>query len=62
MTSGWTRTDGVLDIEDVRDHFDEIEDPTIYSIPGLGITDDLTALRDALSSPAKERTTANERK
>jgi NAD(P)-dependent dehydrogenase (short-subunit alcohol dehydrogenase family) len=52
MTSGWARSDGVLDIDDVRDHFDEIEDPTTYSIPGLGLTDDLTALRDALSSPA----------
>jgi hypothetical protein len=62
MTSGWARTDGVLQIEDVRDHFDEIEDPTIYSIPGLGITDDLTALREALSSAVNERTPANERK
>jgi NAD(P)-dependent dehydrogenase (short-subunit alcohol dehydrogenase family) len=62
MTSGWTRTDGVLEIEDVRDHFDEIEDSTNYSIPALGITDDLTALREALSSPGKERTTENERK
>jgi NAD(P)-dependent dehydrogenase (short-subunit alcohol dehydrogenase family) len=48
MTAGWARTDG-LTIEDVRDHFDEIEDPSSFQIPAGGMTDDLAALRHALA-------------
>jgi NAD(P)-dependent dehydrogenase (short-subunit alcohol dehydrogenase family) len=33
MCQGWMRQDGPLTIEDVRDHFDEIEDTTGFMIP-----------------------------
>jgi NAD(P)-dependent dehydrogenase (short-subunit alcohol dehydrogenase family) len=47
MSDGWTRTDGVLTAEDVRDHWDQINDETQFSVPN-GIADDFKALRDAL--------------
>jgi hypothetical protein len=47
MCQGWTRTDGDLTVEDVRDHFDEIEDPT-GSIVAESIGDDFRALSRAL--------------
>jgi NAD(P)-dependent dehydrogenase (short-subunit alcohol dehydrogenase family) len=47
MTTGWTRTDGELTMEDVRDHFSEIEDPTDATVPE-SINDDFRALARAL--------------
>jgi NAD(P)-dependent dehydrogenase (short-subunit alcohol dehydrogenase family) len=47
MTDGWTRTDGALTPEDVRDHWEEINDESKYSVPN-GIADDFRALRRAL--------------
>ncbi|HEV3187348.1 MAG TPA: SDR family oxidoreductase [Acidimicrobiales bacterium] len=47
MSDGWTRTDGALTPEDVRDHWDQINDESKYSVPD-GIADDFKALRDAL--------------
>jgi NAD(P)-dependent dehydrogenase (short-subunit alcohol dehydrogenase family) len=47
MCSGWVRHDGPLTIEDVRDHFAEIEDPEGSTIPET-ITDDLRALARSL--------------
>lgn len=47
MTSGWARADGELTMEDVRDHFEEIEDPTAATIPE-SINDDFRALARAL--------------
>ncbi len=47
MTEGWTRTDGALTPEDVRDHWEEINDETKYSVPH-DLTDDFRALRRAL--------------
>jgi len=47
MCNGWTRTDGQLTIEDVRDHFQDIEDPRGASIPE-GLADDLRAVSRAL--------------
>ncbi|HEY5266212.1 MAG TPA: SDR family oxidoreductase [Acidimicrobiales bacterium] len=47
MSDGWTRTDGQLTPEDVRDHWEQINDETQYSVPN-GIADDFKALRDAL--------------
>jgi hypothetical protein len=48
MTEGWTRKDGALTVEDVRDHFEEIRDPEGYTIPS-GPSDEFTALFKALS-------------
>jgi NAD(P)-dependent dehydrogenase (short-subunit alcohol dehydrogenase family) len=47
MSDGWTRTDGTLSAEDVRDHWAEINDETRYSVP-TSIADDFRALRNAL--------------
>jgi NAD(P)-dependent dehydrogenase (short-subunit alcohol dehydrogenase family) len=47
MTDGWTRTDGALTPEDVRAHWEEINDESKYSVP-KGIADDFRALRRAL--------------
>ena len=47
MGKGWTRKDGTLTMEDVRDHFAEIDDPSDYTILDTA-TDELRILRDAL--------------
>jgi NAD(P)-dependent dehydrogenase (short-subunit alcohol dehydrogenase family) len=47
MTAGWTKRDGVLDPEDVRDHHEQIEDPT-DAVPATSMADDFRALRNAL--------------
>jgi NAD(P)-dependent dehydrogenase (short-subunit alcohol dehydrogenase family) len=47
MSDGWTRTDGTLSVEDVRDHWLEINDETRYTVP-TSIADDFRALRNAL--------------
>jgi hypothetical protein len=47
MGKGWTKKDGALTMEDVRDHFDEIDDPSDYTILDTA-TDELRILRDAL--------------
>jgi NAD(P)-dependent dehydrogenase (short-subunit alcohol dehydrogenase family) len=47
MTDGWTRTDGALTPEDVRAHWEEINDESKFTVPN-GITDDFRALRRAL--------------
>lgn len=47
MGPGWTRTDGDLCVEDVRDHFAEIDDTTDSSVPE-SINDDFRALARAL--------------
>lgn len=47
MTDGWTRTDGALTPEDVRAHWEEINDESKYTVPN-GIADDFRALRRAL--------------
>ncbi len=48
MTPGWTRTDGQLTPEDVRDHFDEIEAIEGSTVPS-SIADDMRALKRALT-------------
>lgn len=55
MTHGWARTDGGLTVEDVRDHFAEIEDPSTFIIPSGGMADDLAALRNAVAPDLAER-------
>jgi NAD(P)-dependent dehydrogenase (short-subunit alcohol dehydrogenase family) len=47
MTVGWTRVDGKLTPEDVRDHWGDINDLSKFSVPS-GIADDFRALRRAL--------------
>ena len=47
MAPGYVQTDRPLTVEDVRDHFDEIEDPTGFTIP-KDANDELRALRRAL--------------
>lgn len=47
MCDGWTRPDGSLTPEDVRDHWDQINDDTKFTVPE-GIADDFRALRNAL--------------
>jgi NAD(P)-dependent dehydrogenase (short-subunit alcohol dehydrogenase family) len=47
MTDGWTRTDGALTPEDVRAHWEEINDESKFTVPN-GISDDFRALRRAL--------------
>lgn len=47
MSDGWTRADGELTVEDVRDHWAEINDESRYSVP-TSIADDFRALRNAL--------------
>jgi NAD(P)-dependent dehydrogenase (short-subunit alcohol dehydrogenase family) len=47
MAPGYVQTDRPLTVEDVRDHFDEIEDPTGFTIPN-DAGDELRALRRAL--------------
>jgi NAD(P)-dependent dehydrogenase (short-subunit alcohol dehydrogenase family) len=47
MTDGWSRNDGRLSPEDVRDHWDQINDETQFSVPE-SIADDFRALRRAL--------------
>jgi len=47
MGKGWTKKDGALTMEDVRDHFAEIDDPSDYTILDTA-TDELRILRDAL--------------
>jgi len=47
MTDGWTRTDGLLTAEDIRTHWEEINDESKYTVPN-GIADDFRALRRAL--------------
>jgi NAD(P)-dependent dehydrogenase (short-subunit alcohol dehydrogenase family) len=47
LTPGWARVDGELTVEDVRDHFDEIEDHSTYTIP-QSASDDHRALRDSV--------------
>jgi NAD(P)-dependent dehydrogenase (short-subunit alcohol dehydrogenase family) len=47
MGKGWTKRDGALTVEDVRDHFTEIDDPSDYQILAQA-TDELRVLRDAL--------------
>jgi NAD(P)-dependent dehydrogenase (short-subunit alcohol dehydrogenase family) len=49
MCDGWTRKDGDLTIEDVRDHFEEIEDTSHHSV-AEAMRDDLRALVRALDS------------
>jgi NAD(P)-dependent dehydrogenase (short-subunit alcohol dehydrogenase family) len=48
MTQGWTRTDGQLTPEDVRDHWGAINDVEELSVP-RELNDDIRALRKALS-------------
>jgi NAD(P)-dependent dehydrogenase (short-subunit alcohol dehydrogenase family) len=48
MTDGWTRNDGQLSPEDVRDHWDQINDESHFSVPE-SIADDFRALRRALA-------------
>jgi NAD(P)-dependent dehydrogenase (short-subunit alcohol dehydrogenase family) len=48
MSKGWTRTDGELSVEDVRDHFGEIEDSAHLSV-AESMRDDLRALVHALN-------------
>jgi NAD(P)-dependent dehydrogenase (short-subunit alcohol dehydrogenase family) len=48
LTEGWTRTDGQLDPEDVRDHWDQINDTAALSLP-RELNDDFRALKKALS-------------
>lgn len=55
MTAGWARTDGDLTVEDVREHFAQVEDPATFTIPSGGMTDDLTALRNAVAAGREER-------
>lgn len=55
MTSGWARTDGELTVEDVREHFADIEDPSTFTIPSGGMSDDLTALRNAAAPRRAEQ-------
>jgi hypothetical protein len=47
MGLGWTRTDGDLTAEDVREHFDAIDDTTGATVPE-SMADDFRALLDAL--------------
>ena len=47
MTTGYTKKDGPLTVEDVRDQFDVIRDPEGYTIPN-GPGDELKALLTAL--------------
>jgi NAD(P)-dependent dehydrogenase (short-subunit alcohol dehydrogenase family) len=47
MTEGWTRTDNELTVEDVRDHFAEIDSTEVGMIP-TELADDFRALRDNL--------------
>jgi NAD(P)-dependent dehydrogenase (short-subunit alcohol dehydrogenase family) len=49
MSDGWARTDGVLTVEDVRDHWTEINDESRYSVPE-SINDDFRALRRAITA------------
>jgi len=51
MSDGWSRSDGELSPEDVRDHWAEINDDTRFSVPE-GIADDFRALRQALNPGA----------
>jgi NAD(P)-dependent dehydrogenase (short-subunit alcohol dehydrogenase family) len=44
LCPGWRSDDGSLTLEDVRDHFDEIEDTTDYTIPRRS-SDQLKTLR-----------------
>jgi len=48
LTPGWTRTDGVLTPEDVRDHWDAINDTSVLDL-ARNMSDDFRALRKALS-------------
>jgi NAD(P)-dependent dehydrogenase (short-subunit alcohol dehydrogenase family) len=47
MGAGWTRTDGALTVEDVRDHFAEIDDDA-NAVTALTIADDMRALLRAV--------------
>jgi NAD(P)-dependent dehydrogenase (short-subunit alcohol dehydrogenase family) len=49
MSDGWARTDGILTVEDVRDHWTEINDESRYSVPE-SINDDFRALRRAITA------------
>jgi NAD(P)-dependent dehydrogenase (short-subunit alcohol dehydrogenase family) len=49
MSDGWSRGDGALTPEDVRDHWDEINDDSRYSVPE-SIADEFRALQKALRS------------
>lgn len=48
LCNGWGRDDGELTPEDVRDHLEEIEDPSGFIIP-KGVRDDHRALRSSVS-------------
>ena len=47
LTPGWARADGELSIEDVRDHFEEIEDTDGFVVPA-GAADELKIVARAL--------------
>jgi NAD(P)-dependent dehydrogenase (short-subunit alcohol dehydrogenase family) len=47
MGAGWTRTDGELSMEDVRDHFEQIDDTANATVPER-LADDFRALAKAL--------------
>jgi hypothetical protein len=47
MNEGYTKTDGRLTVEDVRDHFAEIDDTSNFTVPWQA-TDETRLLRDAL--------------
>jgi NAD(P)-dependent dehydrogenase (short-subunit alcohol dehydrogenase family) len=47
MGAGWTRTDGELTMEDVRDHFEQIDDTANATVPER-LADDFRALAKAL--------------
>jgi len=51
MSDGWARTDGSLSVEDIRDHWDEINDEERYSLP-TSVADDFRALRRAITGGA----------
>jgi NAD(P)-dependent dehydrogenase (short-subunit alcohol dehydrogenase family) len=48
MSDGWSRSDGTLTPEDVRDHWYEINDDSRYSVPA-SIADEFRALQRALN-------------
>lgn len=48
MTSGWTRSDGHLTAEDIREHWDQVNDVASLSVP-TELNDDFRALRKALA-------------